>query len=35
MRDMGIERVLLGAIPSTRDQLIQMERFRDDVMAQF
>lgn len=35
MRDMGVERVILGASPSTRDQLIQMERFRDDVMAQF
>ncbi len=31
MRDVGVERVLLGASPSTRDQLIQMERFRDDV----
>ena len=35
MRDMGVERVILGASPSTRDQLIQMERFRDDVMARF
>jgi probable F420-dependent oxidoreductase len=35
LRDMGVERVLLGAIASTRDQLIQMERFRDDVMTQF
>jgi len=35
LRDMGVERVLLGAMPSTRDQLIQMERFRDEVMAQF
>ena len=35
LRDMGVERVILGASPSTRDQLIQMERFRDDVMAQF
>jgi probable F420-dependent oxidoreductase len=35
LRDLGVERVLLGAIASTRDQLIQMERFRDDVMAQF
>ena len=35
MRDMGVERVLLGAIASTRDQLLQMERFRDDVMTQF
>jgi probable F420-dependent oxidoreductase len=35
LRDLGVERVLLGAIASTRDQLIQMERFRDDVMARF
>jgi probable F420-dependent oxidoreductase len=35
LRDMGVERVLLGAIASTRDQLMQMERFRDDVMKQF
>jgi probable F420-dependent oxidoreductase len=35
LRDMGVERVILGAIASTRDQLIQMERFRDDVMTQF
>lgn len=33
LRDMGVERVLLGGGPATRDQLIQMERFRDDVMS--
>ena len=32
---MGVDRVILGASPSTRDQLIQMERFREDVMVQF
>ncbi len=35
LRDMGVERVILGAGPSTRDQLIQMERFRSDVMPNF
>lgn len=33
LRDMGIARVLLGGGPSTREQLVQMERFRDEVMA--
>jgi probable F420-dependent oxidoreductase len=33
LREMGVERIILGAGPSTRDQLIQMERFRDEVMA--
>jgi len=28
-----VERILLGGGPGTRDQLIQMERFRDDVIA--
>lgn len=33
LREMGVERVILGAGPTTRDQLIQMERFRDDIMS--
>jgi probable F420-dependent oxidoreductase len=32
LREMGVERVLLGGA-ATRDQIMQMERFRDDVMA--
>ena len=35
LRDMGVDRVILAAMPSTRDHLAAMERFRDDVMAQF
>jgi probable F420-dependent oxidoreductase len=35
LRDMGVERVILAASPTTRDQLAAMERFRDEVMAQF
>lgn len=31
--EMGVARVLLGGGPGTREQLVQMERFRDDVMA--
>jgi probable F420-dependent oxidoreductase len=31
-REMGVERILLGALPSTRDQLASMERFRDEIM---
>ena len=33
LREMGVERVILGAGPTTRDHLIQMERFRDEIMA--
>lgn len=32
LREMGVERVLLGGA-ATRDQIMQMERFRDEVMA--
>jgi probable F420-dependent oxidoreductase len=32
LREVGVERVLLGGA-ATRDQIMQMERFRDDVMA--
>lgn len=32
LREMGVERVLLGGA-ATRDQIMQMERFRDQVMA--
>lgn len=33
LRAMGVERILLGGAPATRDQLTQMERFRDDVIS--
>ena len=32
LREMGVDRVLLAGA-ATRDQIVQMERFRDDVMA--
>ncbi|HYA35569.1 MAG TPA: LLM class F420-dependent oxidoreductase [Candidatus Binataceae bacterium] len=31
--DIGIERIILGAGPATRDQLLAMERFHDEVMS--
>jgi probable F420-dependent oxidoreductase len=35
LEQMGVDRVILGAGPSTKDQLAAMDRFRDDVMAQW
>jgi probable F420-dependent oxidoreductase len=35
LREMGVNRVILAAMPTTRDHLVAMERFRDEVMAQF
>jgi probable F420-dependent oxidoreductase len=33
LAEFGVDRVILGAGPATKDQLAAMERFRDEVMA--
>jgi|YelNatPaOPRAMG01_1025707.scaffolds.fasta_scaffold00639_11 probable F420-dependent oxidoreductase len=35
LAEAGVERLLLGAGPGTRDQLAAMERFHDEVMSRF